>query len=263
MTGRVRRLTAIVAIVLAALLAPRLGETLTGARAAPFAPPSADHLLGTDALGRDVVAQLLLHAPSTFLLPAAAALALGVIGSMVGVLLGLAPRALSLPLLRAGDVLLVIPPVVMTFLIVLGLGASPGSIVVAVVLSGVVAFSRVIAASTRQLRHAGYVEAAIGLGDGPLRVAVRDVLPRLTAIVLAETNLRFLMAIQLVATLGFLGFSDGIGASWAAAIRENLLGFPLNPWAVLTPGLCLVGAVAGIALVAGAGPEPVDVGRSR
>lgn len=243
-----RMLLVTVVIVTAAWCAPLLGGLLPGARTTPFRAPDAEHPLGTDALGKDVLGQLLIHAPTTFGVPALAALILAVLGSLMGVLLGLGPARLRNALLRAGDVFLIIPPIVLTLVIVLGFGATPASIVIAVVLAGLIMFLRVLSSATVQVAHSGYVEAAFGFGDTPLRIAVRDMLPGLIGIVIAETSLRFLAAIQLVAALSFLGFTAGLGNSWARAIRDNITGFPLNPWATFAPGLALVISVALIAL---------------
>lgn len=164
-------------------------------------------------------------------------------------LLGLAPVYLRGMLLRLGDVLMIIPPIVLTLVIVLGFGAAPATIVIAVILSGLPAFLRVLSSATAQFGQSGFVEAAFGFGDTPFRVAVRDILPQLAEIVIAETTLRFLVAIQMVAALSFLGFATGLGNSWARAIRDNITGFSLNPWATLAPGISLVMVVALIALL--------------
>ncbi|OYN90231.1 hypothetical protein CGZ91_08670 [Parenemella sanctibonifatiensis] len=168
----------------------------------------------------------------------------------IGVLLGLAPAGVRSAVSRAGDVIVIVPPVVVTLVVVLGFGATPVSIVVAVVLGAVVIVVRVLSAATAQLRRAGWVEAASGFGDPPWRIVVRDIVPGLAAIIIAETSLRFLAAIQLVAALSFLGFAAGLGKTWASAIRDNITGFPLNPWASVAPGLALVVCVSGLALVA-------------
>ncbi|WP_179229289.1 ABC transporter permease subunit [Parenemella sanctibonifatiensis] len=165
-------------------------------------------------------------------------------------LLGLAPAGVRSAVSRAGDVIVIVPPVVVTLVVVLGFGATPVSIVVAVVLGAVVIVVRVLSAATAQLRRAGWVEAASGFGDPPWRIVVRDIVPGLAAIIIAETSLRFLAAIQLVAALSFLGFAAGLGKTWASAIRDNITGFPLNPWASVAPGLALVVCVSGLALVA-------------
>lgn len=236
------------AVVLAGLVAPVVGHRLPGTRDAPFRAPGAEHLLGTDALGNDVFAQLLIHAPATFVVPAVATVVLAVLGSVLGVLLGLGPAWLRSAVLRAGDVLLIIPPIVLTLVIVLGFGATPAAVVCAVVLAGLVMFLRVLSTGTVQVARSGYVEVAHGLGDGRLRIAMRDMLPQLLGLVVAETTLRLLAAIQLVATLSFLGFASGLGNSWARALRDNINGFSLNPWATLAPGIALIGTVALIAL---------------
>lgn len=254
MTG-VRLLLPLAMTVAAVLGAPLIGHRLEADRDAPFQQPGEGHLLGTDALGKDVLAQLLIHAPATFAVPAVAALILGVLGSLLGVLLGLGPERLRRAVLRLGDVLLIIPPLVLTLVIVLGFGASPPSIVTAVVLASLVMFLRVLSSATVQISDAGYVEAAVGLGHARLVITARDVLPHLVEIIVAETTLRFLAAIQLVAALSFLGLGSGLGNSWARALRDNILGFPLNPWATLAPGAALVLTVAGIALLVDRGSD--------
>ncbi|MGJ3507702.1 ABC transporter permease [Enemella sp. A6] len=238
----------VIAVALA-LLAPLPARLLPSARTVPFSGPGDGHLLGTDSLGNDVLAQLLIHAPATFIVPAVAAVALAVVGTLLGVFLGLASSRARHVVIRLADVLLIIPPAVLTLVIVLGFGASPTSIVAGVVLSGVVIFVRVVSAATVQVSRSGYVEAAAGLGDSKLWIGLRDLLPSLLGIVTAESALRFLAAIQLVAALSFLGFASGLGNSWARAIRDNVVGFSLNPWATLAPGIALVLSLSVIALL--------------
>ena len=244
------RVATMAVLALGCLTGPLVGRFLPASRGLPFQAPDGRHILGTDALGEDVLARLVECAPGTFLVPGAAAATLVVVGTLLGALLGLGPSGLRAVVLRAGDVLLIIPPVALALVIVLGLGAEATTMVAAVVLTGLVPFTRVTAGATAQLARCGHVEVAMGLGDGLLRIAVRDVIPILTGVIAAEAGLRLLAAIQLVAAVSFLGFAPGLGDSWARALRENITGFSLNPWACLAPGMALVLATALIALIA-------------
>jgi peptide/nickel transport system ATP-binding protein len=110
------------------------------------------------------------------------------------------------------------------------------------VLLGVPMSARVIHATARPLRRAGFVEAAVAHGESP----VRELLPAVAGTVLADLGLRIVTALQLAVAVTVLGFGPPPpAADWAAMLRENLPGVDLNPWSVLAPaGALAVLAVA-------------------
>ncbi|MDQ1105425.1 ABC transporter permease subunit [Nocardioides zeae] len=246
---RVRRWAGagLLTMALALLLAPRLASRPAGERVgAPFQAPGPGLPLGTDHLGRDVWSQVLHDAGATIGVPLLATAVLVGVATVAGLLLGSVPDRVARPVAALLDVLVVVPPLVLVLVVVAGAGGGAVGVVLAVVVSGVGILTRVVAAATRQVSVAGHVEVARGYGASAARVLVDEVLPRIARTVIAESGLRLVAAVQVVAALGFLGVASGTGRSWATAIRDGAVGMSLNGWAVAGP--CLALAVVLVAL---------------
>lgn len=233
---------AAVGLVLAltgAVLAP---HDPTAPLGGPWSPPSGQAPLGTDALGRDVLSRVAAggaHLTVTALVAAAVTCATGLAGGLAAgwhdraarLLAGVADLLLAVPLLLVAVVLAVAVP-------------GPAAVVAGTVCGGAPLTLRLVADAVRQLRHAGYVEAALGRGETTVLVLVREVLPALGGRVRADLSARFLTALHLAAALSLLGLGPAPPApDWAAMIRENVTGVALNPAALLAPAtaLALVG----------------------
>jgi len=228
-------------VLLAALAGPWLAphpvdEPVT----APFAEPGAQHVLGADALGRDVLSRVLTGGRD--LLAAAAAVAVVVTGlaALLAALGAVRPRVRAV-VEHVGDFLILIPSV----LAILVIGTSfPGAgrlpVVLAAIVLGVPFAVRVASAAAGPLGSAGFVEVARARGDRPLAVACGEILPNLRTTLLALLGLRFVDAVYVVATAGFLQVGVQPPApDWAVMIRENAEGILLNPWAVAAPGAAI------------------------
>ncbi|MDX3520054.1 ABC transporter permease [Streptomyces scabiei] len=207
---------------------------------APYATPDSAALLGGDQLGRDVLARLLaggrdlvLSSLLVALLVTGTAAALGAIGAVrpfVGRLVE-----------RTADVLMLLPAVLGILLVTLSWpdGGRLAVIAAAVVL-GVPYAVRLTASAARPIAEAGYVEAAAAGGERLWYLVVREILPNLRATLLALFGLRFVAAVYLVATAGFLQVGpQPPAADWALMIRENSSGLLLNPWAVVAPSIAI------------------------
>ncbi|KUJ68412.1 ABC transporter permease [Streptomyces albus subsp. albus] len=196
--------------------------------------------LGGDQLGRDVLSRLLAGGReliATSLL--VAALVTG-IAALLGTAGALRPR-LGRVVERACDVLMLLPAVLGILLVTLSWpdGGRPAVISAAVAL-GVPYAVRLVAAAAAPVAHSGYVEAAVAGGERLWHLVVREVLPNLRASLLALFGLRFVAAVHLVATAGFLQVGpQPPAADWALMIRENAPGILLNPWAVVAPSIAI------------------------
>jgi peptide/nickel transport system permease protein len=129
--------------------------------------------------------------------------------------------------------------------------ALPGSVAVVAgtVCGGAPLTLRVVADATRQVRRAGYVEAALARGERTGTILVREVLPSLAGLAGADAALRFVVALQIASALSLLGLGPAPPSpDWAAMVRENLSGVALNPVAVVAPAA----ALAALALVVAA-----------
>ena len=107
-----------------------------------------------------------------------------------------------------------------------------------VVVTGAPFVSRVARAATLQAMRQGYVEQAVGLGEGTVSVLLREILPNIVRPILADAGTRLAIAVSLTAAAGFLGFGPD-EPNWGAMISQNVEGVGLTPWAVLAPAVCL------------------------
>lgn len=229
------------------LLAP---HDPTAPLGAPWATAAPGTPLGTDALGRDVLSRVLAggrHLTLTASVAAASATLAGVLaGQLVGWHRGRGARAAT----ALADLLLAVPLLLIAMLLAVAL-PGPAAVVAGTVCGGAPLTLRVVADAVRQVRHAGFVEAALGRGESTAAILLREVLPALAGLIRADIAARFVVALQLAAALSLLGLGPAPPApDWAAMIRENLAGVALNPSALVASAAAL--ALLSL-LVAGAG----------
>ncbi|MDQ7905280.1 ABC transporter permease [Phytohabitans sp. ZYX-F-186] len=205
----------------------------------PFAPPGAGQPLGTDYLGADVASRLL-HGGRTVVVLALAAGALAyLVGGGLGLAAGLFGRADTV-LMRPVDVLIAVPPFLVLAVLAAGTGRGAAVVVLAAALANVPGIARVVRAATLEVGVRGYVEVALARGETWIRVAGRDVLPNIAALVLTDVGSRISAMVAMVAGANFLGLGlQPPTADWALMVAENRAGLALQPWAVLAPALAI------------------------
>ncbi len=254
-------------ILCAAIFAPAIAPHSPTAQdlSAGLLPPSAEHLFGTDQLGRDVFSRVLFAARTDLGIAFAAAATPFVIGVTLGLISGYFGRATDWVISRVTDTVIAFPFYVLVIALVFALGAGAGGIVVAFALVGWVGYARVIRALTASMRDQGWVRAARGGGLSDARVLVRHVLPNVLpqAVVLLATEVVLIMVA--IVTLGYLGL--GIRPptpDWGTMIADGQAFVTSHWWLSALPGLAVV--VTGIALSLlgdGLGDAMRVAGRSR
>lgn len=239
--------------LLVALAAPWLASADPGALGGlgeRLLPPGGAHLLGTDLLGRDVLARLLHGARVSLLVGWLSVLVATVCGTAVGMAAGLGPRWLDRSLMAVTDLFLAFPRIFLVLLLVSLTAPSLVLIMVVLGLTGWMGVARLVRAETLSLRERDFVAAARGLGLSPLRVAWRHVLPGLGPTIIVAATLRVGGAILTEAFLSYLGLgAQEPTVSWGAMIqmgRDNLVD---GWWLATFPGLALVLAVVGANLL--------------
>lgn len=208
--------------------------------AAPYAEPGGHAPLGGDQLGRDVLSRVLAGGRELVITSLLVAVLVTGIAALLGAVSALRP-AVGRIVERAADVLMLLPAVLGILLVTLSWpdGGRPAVVTVSVVL-GVPYAVRLVAGAAAPVAASGYVEAAAVGGERLGHLVVREVLPNLRATLLALFGLRFVAAVYLVATAGFLQVGpQPPAADWALMIRENSAGILLNPWAVLAPSVAI------------------------
>ncbi|WP_330250319.1 ABC transporter permease subunit [Nocardia sp. NBC_00565] len=233
-------LPAVLVVVAAALgptLATRPAEEAVGI---PFGPSSADAWLGTDRLGRDVVAQLLYGGWGLLLLAAVIAVAVTGLSCVLGAVAALRPRV-GVVIETATDFVMLLPAV-LGILLVLTAWPDAGTygLIAVALLFGTPYCARVFAAAAAGVAASGYVESAQASGETLWHLVFGEVIPNLRQVLAAQLGLRFVEGIYVVSTASFLQLPTTLGASnWAVMVRENSSGMLLNPWAVLAPSLAI------------------------
>jgi peptide/nickel transport system permease protein len=253
--GRLRRLSevarspvlvlswVIVLVVVGWAVAPQLFTSYSpyeGDTTASFAPPSAEHWFGTDRLGRDLFARSVYGAHTTLTATLLAVLIAFGIGVLVGLISGFAGGVVDTAIMRVVDVFLAIPSLLLAMVVVSVLGYSTNNIALAVGVSSIASFARVMRAQVLAVVTQDYVRAAYGLGVSRLRVLARHVVPNSLSSAVALAALEVGTAVLAVASLGFLGYgAPPPEPEWGLLVAEGRDYVAVHPWASILPGLAL------------------------
>lgn len=250
-------------LLLTAVFAPLLAPYDPAERVGrPFLPPSAEHLLGTNDVGQDLLSELIFGTRVSLTVGIVAALVAMLIGTTVGILAGYYPKRLGSVLMRFVDVVLILPflPLLIVLAAYLGRSLTNTIIVIAVLIWA--APARIIRSQVMSLRSREYVLASRSIGAPDRWVILRHILPR-TALLATGSFVRAVSgAILLEAALSFLGLGDPIQKSWGSILfwaqSRGAFLTPAWKWWVLPPGLAIMLASLGFALIAFAVEERIN-----
>lgn len=207
-------------------------------------PPSDTHLLGTDMLGRDLYARIV-HGAVHSLSGAFFAVAVGLIfGTFVGIVSGSIGRWVDDVLMRIVDVLLAIPTLLLSLSLLMLLGPGTINIAIAVGVTSIARFARLVRADVLRVRRSDYVEAAFGSGGTFAAVLWRHVLPNSLTSALALAAVQFGTAILAISTLSFLGYgAPPPTPEWGLLIAEGRNYLATAWWLTTIPGIVVVAVV--------------------
>ena len=217
----------------------------------PNSPPGDGLAFGTDLLGQDVLSRFL-HGGDEILLLAALSTAFGVgLGTAVGLFAAYARGKTEEVLMRAMDLLLAFPQILLALLAIALVGPSFWLMVATVAVTTMPRVARVIRGAAIPVVERDFVAAAEALGESRLRIITGEILPNVTGPLLVELNLRLTYSIGLIASLAFLGFAPNPNAAnWGLMIQENRLALTVNPWGVVLPAGAIALLTIGLGLVA-------------
>jgi len=229
-------------MVLVAILAPWISpyDPLSTEIALRLASPSWDHLLGTDALGRDVLSRLIYGAQISALVGIAATLCGTTIGTLIGIISGYLGGRWDLYIQRIMDMLMSFPSLILAIAIMAGLGSSIVNVIIAIAVPGFPRTNRVIRSVAVSVKQLQYVEAAKAVGARQSRIIFHHVLPNCLASYLIVATSTLGGAILIEASLSFLGL--GIPPphpSWGRSLFESLDSYISAPWLAIFPGLAI------------------------
>jgi peptide/nickel transport system permease protein len=244
-------------VVFASLLAPALTsyDPVKPSFSQRLAPPwglggTRAHLLGTDNLGRDILARLLHGGRISLALALTAVAIAGVVGVVVGLAASWGGGATDAVIMRVADVQLAFPVIMFAIAIVAVVGTNPVTLVGVLALSGWVLYARTIRAHVLTIRDLDYIDAAAMLGASDLRIILRHVLPNTVAPILVIGSSQFATMVLLESGLSFLGM--GIQAplpSWGSMLAEGRDYLSNAWWLATAPGLVIALVVLGANLL--------------
>lgn len=239
------------AVLTVAFLGPYLApHSATEFVAAPFSPAGIGGPFGTDNLGRDVLSRFLAGG-QTLMILAIIATALGVgLGALVGVLAAYRRGWLDELLMRAGDVALAFPQIVLALLFLSIIGPELWLLVLMVGFGHLPRVARVVRGAALSVVERDFVKAAESVGIPRWRIMIGEIVPNISSTLAVEFGLRLTYSIGLVAGLSFLGLGmQPPAADWGLMINENRIALTISPWSVVLPVIAIALLTVGTNLV--------------
>ncbi len=236
--------TFVVIAFLASVLAPYDPRLPSGP---PLAVPTAEHRLGTNDLGQDVLSLLIHGARGALLVAVVVALISTALSWMVGLAAGFL-RPVEAPLMAMCDLLLALPSIPLYLLIATLVGPSRRNLILMLALLSWPGFARVVRSIVIQARSAPHVEAARCLGATDARIVYHHLLPSTLNVLPTKLILTVRFAVFAEATLAFLGLAQSGTVSWGTMLSQAfsdplLFSRPVWPWLVLPPCLAIMALI--------------------
>lgn len=242
----------IVAVVLIAILAPWVS---------PYDPreqkvlkrlqgPQADYLLGTDHYGRDILTRIIWGSRTSLTVGLLAVTFGGLLGTCLGIIAGYKGGMIENLIMRAADVFLSLPSLLMGLIVIVALGSGTSNVVIAISVALTPRFIRLAHGPTLALKEIGYVEAARASGGQAVRIMLRHILPNIIGPIAVMATLWVATAIRIEASLSFLGLgTQPPNSSWGLMLKSGVDNIMISPYLAVFPGLAILFAVMAFNMV--------------
>ena len=219
--------------------------------AIPNSKPGGDAgLLGSDYLGQDVWSRFL-YGGRSILAMAAIATGIGLVfGITIGLVAAYARNALDDVLMRAMDVIMAFPQIMLALVAVSLLGAKLWIIIVAIALTTAPRVARVARGAAQPVVERDFIAATESMGLSRIRILSGELFPNILGPMMVEASLRLTYSIGVIAALAFLGLApDPNGANWGSMINQNQIALSTQPWGALAPIIAIALLTMGTGLI--------------
>jgi peptide/nickel transport system permease protein len=226
-------------------------------------PPSAEHWLGTDDFGRDVLSRVLHGSRVSLRLGLVAVAVALLVGGTIGLLAGYYGGAFDLLGMRVMDLMLAFPSILLSIVVVAILGPSLTNAMIAVGVMAVPQYARIVRGSVLSVRGLEYVQASRALGAADPRILARAILPNVAGPIIVTASLGLATAILDAAGLSFLGLgAQPPTPEWGSMLSQGRELVLVAPWVLTAPGVAVFLAVLGFNLVGDALRDLLDPRRA-
>jgi len=244
-----------------AIFAPFIApyDPLKGHLSSRLEPPSAAHLFGTDALGRDLLSRVIYGARTSLRSGALVVMFSSIVGVFLGVISGYCGKLLDTLIMRFADFLLSFPPFLLAMGIVATLGPSLNNAIIAVAISYIGPLVRLVRGITVRIKEQEYIEAARAAGGNNWRIIIHHILPNIISPLLVQISLNFGTAIVDIAGLSFIGLgAQPPTPEWGTILSRGRYYIRTAWWLTTFPGLAIVATVLAWVFIGDGVREAID-----
>ncbi|MCZ7573935.1 MAG: ABC transporter permease [Ardenticatenaceae bacterium] len=198
------------------------------------------HLLGTDALGRDILGRLLWGSRVSLLVGAASVLVAGTLGVTLGLVAGYFGGSVDAAIMRWTDIQLALPFLIMALAVVAVLGSGLWNVIIVLGVTGWVQYARIVRGEVLSVREREFVLGAYASGVPTRRILFYHILPNVTASIIVIASLQVARMILMEASLSFLGLGVPVEIpTWGRMVADGRDYLSIAPWVATLPGLAI------------------------
>lgn len=245
-------LAIVVVFVLAAIAAPLLSpyDPISQKLSQRLKPPSTEHILGTDQLGRDVWSRLLNGARISLTIGLVVVASAVLFGTVIGLVAGYIGGLVDEVLMRLTEIFFAFPSLILAMAIAGALGPSLTNAMIAIAVVSWPVYARLVRGQVLALRHREFIEAAEAVGVSTPRILRKHLLPNTLSPIMVQASFDLGGAILIAAGLSFIGFgAQPPTPEWGVMISDGRKYVSTHPWLPLFPGLAILFTVAAFNLI--------------
>jgi peptide/nickel transport system permease protein len=221
--------------------------------------PTTTHWLGTDRIGRDVLTRIIAGSQLSLQVAAGAVIMALILGAPLGALGSYVGGKIDALVQRVMEGIMAFPSLVLALALVALAGPSVIMLWFAIAFSSIPRYARLVRSGVLTQKEREYVHAARAMGQSPMRILVRQILPNIMAPIAVQLTLDFARAISVEASLSYLGLGLSVPyISWGTMIRDAQDFLEVAPWLAIFPGLTLAGVILAFTLVGDALRDRLD-----
>lgn len=211
---------------------------------------SAEHWLGTDAYGRDILSRIIYGAQTSMTVGLLSVFSSAVVGTAIGIFAGYKGGIIDEILMRIIESIMSIPTLLLGLMLLVALGSNMTTLVIAISIGLIPSCARIARGPTLEIKETEYVKAAIASGSSSFRIMIVHVLPNIMGSLLVVITLNMAAAIRVEASLSFLGIGiQPPTPTWGNMIKDSLSYLTTNPSLAIFPGLALMITVIAFNLI--------------